>query len=496
MRNFAFAILAGFSLALAYQPYGYWFLAPLAWALFLFVIHNLALRERFFAGFLFGMAFWLIQVNWLTVLGIPVLVITAFAISLFYALFSALTTIFGSTKFWPVFYALIFLSLEVMLNYWPLGGFNWGSLGYISTSHPLVNLVEVTGVFGLSILLMSLSVIIILFFILMSKKAYVAGMVSILIWLLLIGVGHILVNQNKPLMASGELNIAAIQGNVPRLGLEFNAQRKAVYENHLNETEKLLMENPTVLLDLIVWPENAPDVDPFMNREVIDQLNEISLRANSPLLVGSRMTSDIGAINASILIDGDTTRENAFIYAKQKLVPFGERIPFEKFLGPIAANFGPISENLVAGSQPGLLPIRGAVVGLMICFEVAWGQVAYEVVKNNAQVLLIQTNNATYGLTGQLQQQSNIARLRSIEAQREVITVATSGISAHFDKSGNILWEAPEFVSSSKVLNVKLYDGVNLGLKVNFYSQILILLLTIILIIIVVVKGRIKHYVE
>jgi apolipoprotein N-acyltransferase len=496
LRSFALAVSAGLALAMAYQPYGYWFLAPLAWALLIFIIHKLTIKDKFFAGFLFGIAFWLIQINWLTVLGIPVLVITAFAISLFYGLFSALTTMFSSAKFWPVYYALTFLSLEVMLNYWPLGGFNWGSLGYISSNHPLLELVEVTGVFGLSILLMSLSVTFIIFFLLISKKAYVAGVVGLSTWLLLIGIVQILVIQNKAFAPSGVLTIAAIQGNVPRLGLEFNAQRKAVYENHVNETEKLLRDNPNVSLDLIVWPENAPDVDPFANPEVIDQLNAISLSANSPLLVGSRMTSDIGAINASILIDGDTTSENAFIYAKQKLVPFGERIPLENILGPIAANFGPISENLVAGNQPGLLPIRGAVVGLMICFEVAWGQVAYEVVKNNAQVLLIQTNNATYGLTGQLQQQSNIARLRSIEAQREVITVATSGISAHFDKSGNTLWEAPEFISASKILSVKLYDGVNLGIKVNFYSQIFIIFIMLFLILFIPLKSRIKHYVK
>jgi apolipoprotein N-acyltransferase len=495
LKHLLLAILAGLSLAFAFPPHNLWLLAPIAWALFIYLLHKLTPRQRFYAGFTFGFSFWIIHINWLVVLGFPVLLITAIAISIFYGIFSIATALFRNSSYWLVGYSLVFLSLEVMLNYWPLGGFNWGSLGYIAAEHPLTPLVEITGVFGLSIFIMSLSIVFILMYQLINRGGFTAALASFLIWMLASGLISIFVeqNQNAP---TGELTIVAIQGNVPRLGLEFNAQRKAVYENHVRETEKALAANPNLDIDLVVWPENAPDVDPFRNPEVIDELNRLALRAGAPLLVGSRMQSDLGAINASILITGDTTKENAFIYAKQKLVPFGERIPLERYLAPVASNFGPLSENLVAGEQPGVLQIDQSIIGLMICFEVAWGQVAYEAIAQQAEVLLIQTNNATYGLTGQLDQQFNIAKLRSIESQKEVITVATSGISGHIDNSGLVKWQAPEFQAASEVLNVKLYQGMNVGLKANYYLQILVVILAFALAVYSVIRGRIKHYVK
>jgi len=495
LKKYFLVMAAGLTLSFAYPPHDLWLLAPLAWAFLIYSLHNSTAKERLMVGFLFGFSFWIIHINWLMVLGWPVLLITAIAISVFYGLFSMATIVFRNSSYWLVGYALIFLSLEVMLNYWPLGGFNWGSLGYISAQHPLTKLVEITGVFGLSLLIMSFSVILILIYKLLRQQAFTAALASFLSWTLIVGFILIAVEENDN-VSIGELTIVAIQGNVPRLGLEFNAQRKAVYQNHVRESEKILDANANLPIDLVVWPENAPDVDPFRNPEVIDELNRLSIKAGAPLLVGSRMQSGIGPINASILITGDSTLDNAFFYAKQKLVPFGERIPFEKYLAPIASNLGPLSENLVAGKQPGILQINQSIIGLMICFEVAWGQVAYQTIKDGAEVLLVQTNNATYGLTGQLEQQFNIAKLRSIESQKEVITVATSGISGHLDKSGVVKWQAPEFQAASKVLEVKLYQGINIGLKSNYYLQLLVVGLTLALAAHSLIRGRIKYYVK
>lgn len=444
----------------------------------------------------FAFMFWVIHINWLTVIGLPVLIITAFSLSIFYGVFASLTHFFDRSKLWPIGYAFTFLTLEILLTYWPLGGFNWGSLGYISASHPFIKLVEILGVFGLSIFIILFSTVLIYAFEVAKNGGREASLIIVILWGLLPGLLFVLVENNIESEKSGEISIAAIQGNVPRLGLEFNEQRKAVYQNHIDETLKLIENSSDQNYDLIVWPENAPDVDPFANPEVINELNLLSQNADVPILIGSRMQSEMGPINASILITGNTTRDNAFIYAKQKLVPFGEKIPVEDLLGPIAAGFGPIGESLVAGTTPGILTISQASIGLMICFEVAWGQIAKNVVEEGANVLLVQTNNATYGLTNQLSQQFNIAKLRSIESQKEVITVATSGISGHLSKSGETLWIAKEFSAASEILKVSLYDGENIGVLMNIYLQFFVIVLWVLLLTWSLSSARMRNYVK
>lgn len=414
--------------------------------------------------------------------------------SFFYGAAAASTYLFKDSKIWSIFYSITFLALESLFNYWPFGGFNWGSYGFITVDNPFSNALAVVGVFGFSVLIMTFTILIIEFFRLYRLKAYGPIIVSMMLWIGFVGFLDLIDSKFNQIIDSGELSIAAIQGNVPRLGLEFNAQRKAVYQNHLTETQKLLKGNPE--LDLIIWPENAPDVDPFANSEVINELNLLAKIADTPILIGSRMQTSDGSVNASILIEGDTKLDNSFIYAKQKLVPFGERVPFESYLGPIASNFGPITQSLNAGERTGILEITDNKLGLLICFEVAWGQLALSAIDSGAEVLIVQTNNATYGLTSQLIQQFNIAKIRAIESQRQVLTVATSGISGLVDQDGSVIWEADEFVPTSAVLNVDLYEGKTLGILLNYYLQIMIMVALTISVFLFIFKDSIIDYVK
>lgn len=494
MKYLTLSVVSGLLFSLAFEPYSIWILAPISWVIFLVSLRQVAASQKFLLGFVFALAFWLVQINWLTVIGLPVLVITAVGLSVFYGAFALACRFFDRTKLWPIGYAMNFLLLEVILTYWPLGGFNWGSAGYISASHPLVYLAQLVGAFGLAVLMFSLVIVLIYAFELIRVGGFIAALALIVLWGGFIGVLTLVnENQNEPSTPS-EVDIAVVQGNVPRLGLAFNEQRKAVYQNHINETLKLINDNPNQKIDLVVWPENAPDVDPFENIEISTELNSLSKMAKAPILVGSRMQSEQGAINASILFTGNTTKSDAFIYAKQKLVPFGEKIPLEEVLGPLASNFGPISQSLMAGTKPGVLKVSGANIGLMICFEVAWGQIAKQVVERGANVLLIQTNNATYGLTNQLPQQFNIAKLRAIESQKQVLTVATSGISGQIDKNGDVLWIEDEFVAASEILSVSLYEGMNVGVLLNIYLQYLIVILWIIMVLFVIISARIRNH--
>jgi apolipoprotein N-acyltransferase len=124
------------------------------------------------------------------------------------------------------------------------------------------------------------------------------------------------------------------------------------------------------------------------------------------------------------------------MYVKTRPVPFGEYIPFREQLAGLIGRFDRIPRDFAAGPVPGNLDVAGVPLGLVICFEIAYAGVVDAVVDGGAQLLAVQTNNATYGGTAQPAQQLAITRMRALEFGRTVVVAATSGISAVITPDG------------------------------------------------------------
>jgi apolipoprotein N-acyltransferase len=222
-------------------------------------------------------------------------------------------------------------------------------------------------------------------------------------------------------------SVLMIQGNVPELGLDFNARAKQVFNNHVSQTKIALAENREV--DFIVWPENAVDVDPYTNQDVFEELESF----DKPLIIGAIIGKGEKLFNASILW-GDKTQD---IYLKQHLTPFGEYIP----LRSIAKKVSPLV-NQVNDFSPGngqkIFTIGQARVAPVICFELVDDEILAKAAKSS-NLLVVQTNSATFGTSAESAQQLSITRIRAIEHSRNVVSVSTTGISAVIDFNGKVL---------------------------------------------------------
>jgi apolipoprotein N-acyltransferase len=115
------------------------------------------------------------------------------------------------------------------------------------------------------------------------------------------------------------------------------------------------------------------------------------------------------------------------IYSKNHLVPFGEYVPLRSFLANLITRFDQIPNDFVPGEGPGVFDVSGMQVGDVICFEVAYSNHIYETINAGAQVITVQTNNATYGNTTQPEQQFAITRFRAIETQRAFLVSERTG---------------------------------------------------------------------
>jgi apolipoprotein N-acyltransferase len=136
------------------------------------------------------------------------------------------------------------------------------------------------------------------------------------------------------------------------------------------------------------------------------------------------------------------------------------------------------------------MPIRGVTYGDVICFELAYDNVIQDVVKGGAQVLIVQTNNATYSGTGQPEQQFAITRMRAIETGRTVLIASTSGISGVIRPDGSVEHKSAQFVRDVYVANVPLKDGQTLATTIGGWPEWILSALGLLGLVLAMVQRR------
>lgn len=229
----------------------------------------------------------------------------------------------------------------------------------------------------------------------------------------------------------GSLKIASVQGNA-NAGLFSNRESGRIYANHIGGTEKLLASGEP--FDVLVWPENAVDLDLFGNPSNYRALEELVNRIDRPLIFGTVTQRDY-LFNTSVLW---LPRANMVDwYDKTKPVPFAEYVPDRAFWSELAPDLiGLLNYDFAAGSRDGIFEVDGKKLGTLICFEIAVDSVPTDLVNQGAQVILSQTNNSDFGKSDEAYQQLAIAKLRAIETGRSLVNISTVGPSAVYLADG------------------------------------------------------------
>jgi apolipoprotein N-acyltransferase len=255
---------------------------------------------------------------------------------------------------------------------------------------------------------------------------------------------------------------AMVQGNVPGKGLEFLGRARTVTQNHLKATldlEKRVQAGTEMKPDVVIWPENSTDIDPYEDEETRADIEEAVKAVDVPILVGAVTDGPGPNERQTTGIVWDPVTGPGQRYAKRHPVPFGEYIPFRDQLLPYIKRLEMIGRQTAPGKVPGVMPIAGVTYGDIICFELAYDNVVSDLLNGGAQVLIVQTNNATYGGTGQPEQQFAITRMRAIETGRTVLIASTSGISGVIRPDGTVEHKSAQFVPDVYVADVPVRDG-------------------------------------
>ncbi|NCV07842.1 MAG: apolipoprotein N-acyltransferase [Actinobacteria bacterium] len=406
MVNLLLSAFSGLLLSAAFEPISLWWIAPIALALEMFALSQS--ERKYLSVLAFALTFNLVLLHWTsTYVGSVPWVILAVGLTLFYLPLVAVK------RLGIAFFPLIFIVMEEVRNRFPFQGFGWARIAYSQADAPYAKIAAYGGAVALSAITVLAGLVI---FYLSQKQLRILVLFPIVIVAIPINV-----QMNQTTQAF------LIQGNVPKLGLDFNSRAKEVFYNHVNETDIALKENKKV--DFILWPENSVDVDPFRNPEVFEALN----RYRVPLIVGAIVGRADDILNTSIL----WTKEVQNVYIKQHLTPFGEYIP----LRSLASKISPFVDDVrdfSPGSESTVFTVAKAKIAPVICYELLDDDILEKAAKSS-NLLVVQTNNATFGDSAQSAQQLQITRIRAIEHSRNILSVSTTGYSAVIDYKGKVL---------------------------------------------------------
>lgn len=418
--------LSGALLSAAFEPVGKWWVAPIALAAHMYALS--ISRKKVLSSFLFALTLNLIVLHWSsTFVGSVPWVILALGMSIFYLPLSLVS------RYGIAAYPLIYILMEEVRNRFPFGGFGWVRIAYTQADSLFSQIAAVGGASALSALTLLLGLI--LFFGLKGKFSLVTFLPFLLIF--------VPIN----LSTIGTAKVMMIQGNVPTMGLDFNSRAKAVFNNHFERTQKEIQSNPN--FDFILWPENSVDVDPFLNSDVKSSLDSIK----QPLIIGAILNKGNSIYNTSILWGGELPET----YFKQHLTPFGEYIPLRSLARLVSPLVDDV-EDFSSGNGGKTFSIGDINVAPVICYELIDDDLLHKAA-TDSNILAVQTNSATFGMSAESAQQLSITRIRAIEHGRNIASVSTTGYSAVIDYTGKVTQRTSMGTAETIRAEVGLMEG-------------------------------------
>jgi apolipoprotein N-acyltransferase len=460
------AAAAGVLLYLSGPPRTLWWLAPIAFAILGWLLQDRRARAGFGYALLFGLGYFVPLLAWTgEFVGLVAWLPLALAEAVLVGLSGAAIAVVTVLPAWPVWAALLWVAGEALRAIFPFGGFPWGNIAFTQPEGSYLPLATVAGTplialavtltgFGLTALAHRL----------VRRETGVRNLLAPVLAVVLpvaAAFGALPLVGTDP--NAGEATVAVVQGNVPREGLDFNSQRRAVLDNHVARTLELAADvdaGREPKPDLVIWPENSSDIDPYRNPDAWDGIQRAARAIGAPIAVGSVLVGDDDLPRNTMLL-WQPDRGPVSQYTKRQLQPFGETMPWRGFFRLFTSAVDRAGQ-FVPGDKATIFDMGSARVGLATCYEVAFDGVVRDSAKGS-NLLAVPTNNATFGHTDMTYQQLAMDRVRAVEHGRTVAVAATSGVSAFVRPDGSVSQQTGLFVPAALVERVPLRSTTTLS---------------------------------
>ncbi|MDR2372669.1 MAG: apolipoprotein N-acyltransferase [Bifidobacteriaceae bacterium] len=458
------AVAAGLASYAAFRPDGWWFAAPAAMGLLYLVLARTGPWRGFAVACMFGLAQFLPMLTWaLKAAGwLPYLALclaSAALLALGAPLYGYARRLFAARRATPpdaVVFALAFTAADTFRQFFPFDGFPWGRLGFSQVDGPMARWAWLGGVplVGLAAALAGPLVVAAVLGVLARHRrgTGTGGPGAARRWGSAAGAAALagavvagpLALPVETAAEGGELKVGAVQGDVEVTSLGLFARQREVLENHVAGSRELAQEVGAGTLDVVLWPENSTDIDPRADAQAYAAIDSAALALGAPVLVGAMEYVGSGnRYNQGLLwLAGLGVAD---VYSKRHPAPFAEYMPARSFFRLFTSKVDLIRTDMLAGDAIGVLDLeapaleRTVALGDIICFEVAYDDIVAATVRAGAEVVVVQTNNASFGLSEEATQQFAMTRLRAIELGRSTVQISTVGVSAAVAADGSLI---------------------------------------------------------
>ena len=473
----ALAVASGLALALAFPNFDLNLAAWIAFIPLLYAIDGEPLRNVFGYSWLQGFACNIASLYWITITLHHFADVRIIFAVLPMLLLAAVIALFSGAAVWAAGFITARLGLSIVLTlpitwtavewfrtYYPIG-FPWNLLGYAAYQNlTLIQFAEFTGVYGVSALIVLFNVVVyVVFFRRESPRIQGIGL-GLLSALILVAwvFGTLRIDGLERERPQQSLKFAMVQGNIPqsiKWDPNFLESSFGVYVQQSEAAARLGA-------DLIVWPEAAAafffqPTEQYPSAFAQDapyrqRLLQLAADTREPILFGAPALGEVdgrlGFYNRAYLVS-DVGAVAAW-YDKIQLVPFGEYVPLRSLLGyfvnRVVEGFG----DMFAGDQQTIFDLKGARLGVLICYESIFPNLSRMAVNRGADILVNITNDAWYGESSAPYQLLAMAAMRAIETKVPVVRVANTGISAVIEPSGKITARTPLFKRGTEIERV------------------------------------------
>ncbi len=329
---------------------------------------------------------------------------------------------------------------EQLRSSWPFGAFPWGRLAFSQTSGPLLALAWLGGA-----PLVSAAIALVGFLLARAWSAPRRGRVRSALAVAAVVAAVLGLAATIPLASAaqaGTLRLTGVQGNRPDHPSVVADRARAVLDNHVTGTHTLLQSAAAGSFDVVLWPENATAIDPRTDAAAAAAVERSAQAVGAPILLGADQRHSDGRYVQMLL--WQPGRGPVFAYSKQKVVPFGEYIPDRGLFRLLSPQVDRVGTDAKPGDQPAVVPLQvprlGRVVPLatVIRFEVAFDDVVRIAVRDGAQLIVVATNNASFGRTAESTPQLAMTQLRAVEHERAAVLISTVGVSAVIAPDGTV----------------------------------------------------------
>lgn len=465
-------MLTGSFPGVGFYPLVWFALVPL-----LFALTDLTPNNSFRIGLLTGFVHYLTLLFWLVptmriyghlplYLCISVLFLFAFYLALYIGIFAFFLTKFCSKPASCIFIIpTLWVSVEYIRSFL-FSGFPWEFLGYSQFNNlHLIQISDITGPYGLSFLIAFSNAVFFLASLYLCKKKWqgkevpgkfsAVSIVAIpLIFILIWSYGEWRIKSIDKLVAtSPSAKVTIVQGNISQSEKWDPAFQEATTKKYIDLSLSAQKDNP----DIVIWPETATPFYFLYNTDMSAMVKKGIQDAGTHFLIGSpsfiRRKNNIEFYNSAYLVNpkGEVSDK----YDKVHLVPFGEYVPFKKwlpFLGKMVQQVG----DFRAGKKGNTIDWKDYKIGVQICYEIIFPNLSRAMAKNNAALLANITNDAWFGKTSAPYQHFSMSVFRAVENRRTLARSANTGISGFVDPVGRIMASTPLFRKATLTRTIPL----------------------------------------